>query len=99
MVTAMTSHPEFVSGTSRPELALMRAFPGLLAKWGAESVYVVALPGGEAFAVKIEDGAERPVYAVMARALELAGLTDPVLTERPQILGGGQPVGEIRTTF
>ncbi len=62
-------------------------------------MYVVAQPDGEAFAVKIEDGAERPLYAVMGRALELAGLADPVLMERPQILGGGQPVGEVRTTF
>lgn len=99
LVRAMTSHPEFVSGTGRPELQLMTAFPGLLAKWGAESVYVVAQANGEAFAVKIEDGAERPVYAVMARALELAGLSAPVLAARPQVLGGGHPVGEIRTTF
>ncbi len=99
LATAMRSHPEYVSGTNRAELALVRAFPELLAKSGAESVYVVARPDGEAFALKIEDGGERPLYAVMARALELAGLSAPVLTERPQILGGGQPVGEVRTTF
>lgn len=99
LASAMRAHPEFVSGTGRPELQLMRAFPGLLAKWGAESTYVVAQPDGEAFAVKIEDGSERPVYAVMARALELAGLSAPVLVGRPQVLGGGHPVGEVRTTF
>jgi L-asparaginase II len=77
----------------------MRGIPGLLAKWGAESTYVVARPDGEAFAVKIEDGSERPVYAVMARALELAGLSAPVLAERPEVLGGGNPVGEVRTSF
>ncbi len=99
LASAMTSHPEFVSGTNRAELALVRAFPDLLAKSGAESVYVVAQPDGEAFAVKIEDGSERPLYVVMARALELAGLSHSVLTQRPKILGGGQPVGEVRTTF
>jgi len=99
LVKAMTSHPEYVSGTGRSELRLMQAFPGLMAKWGAESVYVVAQPDGSAFALKIEDGAERPLYAVMARALELAGFDHPILAERPQILGGGKQVGEVRTTF
>ncbi|GAA3516620.1 asparaginase [Aeromicrobium panaciterrae] len=99
VASAMRAHPEFVSGTGRPELQLMRALPGLIAKWGAESTYVVAQPDGEAFAVKIEDGSERPVYAVMNRALELAGLDAPLLAERPEVLGGGHPVGEVRTTF
>jgi L-asparaginase II len=99
LVAAMTAHPEYVSGSHRAELRLMRAFPGLLAKSGAESVYVVAQPDGSAYALKIEDGGERPLYAVMARALELAGLDHPVLAERPQILGGGKPVGELRLAF
>lgn len=99
LVEAMTAHPEYVSGTTRAERDLMRAFPGLLAKSGAESVYVVGLPDGSAYALKIEDGGERPLYAVMGRALELAGLEAPVLHERPTILGGGRPVGEVRMTF
>ncbi|WP_235503532.1 asparaginase [Aeromicrobium sp. Root344] len=99
LVEAMTAHPEYVSGTTRPERDLMLAFPGLVAKSGAESVYVVGLPDGSAYALKIEDGGERPLYAVMGRALELAGLDAPVLRERPTILGGGRPVGEVRTTF
>ncbi len=99
LASAMKAHPELVSGTNRAELQLVRAFPELLAKSGAESVYVVARPDGEAFALKIEDGGERPLYAVMARALELAGLSAAVLTDRPQVLGGGKPVGEVRTSF
>jgi L-asparaginase II len=99
LVAAMTAHPEYVSGTTRAERDLMRAFPGLLAKSGAESVYVVGLPEGSAVALKIEDGAERPLYAVMNRVLELAGLDDPLLRERAPVLGGGKQVGEVRTTF
>ena len=99
LVGAMREHPEYVSGTGRAERDLMLAFPGLVAKSGAESVYVVALPDGSAFALKIEDGAERPLYAVMARMLELAGLDAPILHERPSVLGGGKQVGEVRTTF
>ena len=99
LVGAMREHPEYVSGTGRAERDLMLAVPGLVAKSGAESVYVVALPDGSAFALKIEDGAERPLYAVMARMLELAGLDAPILHERPSVLGGGKQVGEVRTTF
>jgi len=99
LVDALRAHPDHVSGTHRAELDLMRAFPGLVAKSGAESVYVVVLPDGSAFALKIEDGAERPLYVVMHRMLELAGLDGAVLHDRPEVLGGGRPVGEVRTTF
>jgi L-asparaginase II len=99
LVEAMTAHPEYVSGTTRAERQLMLAFPGLVAKSGAESVFVVGRPDGSGYAIKIEDGADRPLYAVMGRALELAGLDAPVLHERPQVLGGGESVGEVRTTF
>jgi len=99
LVAAMREHPEYVSGTGRAERQLMLAVPGLVAKSGAESVYVVALPDGSAFALKIEDGAERPLYAVMGRMLELAGLDDDLLRERPSVLGGDRQVGEVRTTF
>ena len=99
LVAAMAAHPEYVSGTHSAERRLMEAFPGLVAKAGAESVYVVAQPDGSAYALKIEDGSERPLHAVMARTLELAGLDHPVLAERPMVLGGGQPVGELRLAF
>lgn len=99
LVGAMTEHPEYVSGTARAERGLMRAVPGLLAKSGAESVYIVGLPDGSAYALKIEDGSERPLYAVMSRMLELGGVDAEVLHERPVVLGGGKPVGEVRTAF
>jgi len=99
LAAAWRAHPEYVSGTRRGELALMRAVPGVCAKVGAESVYVAVLPDGSAIAIKIEDGAERPLYVVMNRALELAGLRAPLLAERPAVLGGGQPVGEVRPTL
>ena len=58
LVDAMLAHPEYVSGTRRDELHLMRAVPGLVAKEGAESVLVVGLPDGSACALKIEDGGD-----------------------------------------
>ena len=45
---AMVAFPEFVGGTNRDVTAFMRAVPGLVAKDGAEGVYVAALPDGTA---------------------------------------------------
>jgi len=99
LAEAWLAHPEYTSGTRRGEFALMRAVPGVRAKVGAESVYVAGLPDGSSVALKIEDGGERPLYAVMNRALECAGVQADLLGERPVVLGGGEPVGEVRVTF
>src|SRR4029077_15877872 len=47
---AMRTHPDWTSGTTRPERALMEAVPGLLLKSGAEGVEGLALPDGRAAA-------------------------------------------------
>lgn len=99
LVDAMLAHPEYVSGTRREELHLMRAFPGLVAKGGAESVLVVGLPDGSACALKVEDGGSRPLFVAMHRVLEIAGLDAEILRERPPVLGGGKQVGEVRPAF
>lgn len=99
LVEAMLAYPEYVSGTRREELALMRAFPGLVAKGGAESVLVVGLPDGSACALKIEDGGHRPLFVAMHRVLEIAGLHAEILHDRPFVLGGGKQVGEVRPAF
>jgi L-asparaginase II len=98
---AMRAHPEYVAGTRRTDTALMRALPGVLAKSGAEAVQAVAFPDGRALAFKIDDGSQRALGPVLARALALAGVEDPVLTRigREPILGGGRQVGEVRAAF
>ncbi|MBC7593705.1 MAG: asparaginase [Kineosporiaceae bacterium] len=99
LADAMVAFPEYLSGTTRDEMQLMKAFPGAIAKSGAESVYVVGMPDGSAFALKIDDGADRARAVVMAKAMLLAGHTHPMLDEVPVILGGGRPVGCIRAVF
>ena len=104
---AIRSHPELVSGSTRDELALLRAIPGAIGKAGAEACYAVALADGRAFALKIDDGAARARPVVMAAALERSGLLDlPGVdgdavrrTGKHVLLGGGVPVGEIRAAF
>lgn len=104
VATAIREHPEYVSGTTRDELALLRAIPGAIGKAGAESCYAVALPDGRAIATKTDDGAARARPVVMAALLEGLGVTelpgvdgDEVRrTGEAPVLGGGRPVGEIR---
>jgi L-asparaginase II len=104
---AIRQHPEFVSGTTRDELALHRAVPGLIGKAGAESCYAVALPDGRAWALKTDDGAPRVRPVLMAEALRRSGVLDDdgvdaqavETTGRLELLGGGKPVGVIRAAF
>lgn len=97
---AIRRHPEMVSGTTRDEYRLLTAIPGAIGKFGAEAVYVVALPDGRTVALKIDDGAERARPVAMAGALARLGFTgeDVAATGRHVIYGGGVPVGELRPT-
>ena len=105
VANAMRGHPAWMSGTRRYEAALMNAVPGLLMKPGADGVCAFALDDGRAAAVKIDDGAQRavaPVVAALLRDLiaadQDAGVDADVLDGLASgpVLGGGQPVGEVR---
>ena len=95
---AMRAHPEFVGGTDSPVTALMRGVPGLLVKDGAEGVYAGALADGRAFALKVDDGADRPRPLLAAAVLRSLGVDAEILDryDTTPLLGGGAPVGEIR---
>ncbi|MGH3301721.1 MAG: asparaginase [Streptosporangiaceae bacterium] len=104
VANAMRAHPEWTSGTARPERALMAAVPGLLVKSGAEGVEGFALADGRAGAFKIEDGAARgrvPVTVALLRRLGVdaergvdRAALDTLATS--PVTGGGRVVGEIR---
>ena len=101
VVDAIQEHPQWTSGTTRHEARLIRAVPCLFAKAGAEGVYAAALDDGRAVALKIADGGHRAAPVVMAAALRRLGVDHPVLVElgRAPVLGGGEPVGEIRAAL
>lgn len=98
---AISGWPEYVSGTRRDEAVLLRAYPGAIAKAGAESCYAVAMPDGTSVAVKIGDGGARARPVVMAAILRRLGYDAPELAEigSQPLLGGGRPVGEVRATL
>ena len=98
VATAIRRHPQWLGGTRRDVTALIAGVPGLVAKDGAEGVYAAALPDGRAVALKIEDGGQRARPPVMAAALRALGVDARVLAEQAStpLLGGGQPVGEVR---
>lgn len=107
LADAIRRHPEYVSGTTRDERALLAALPGAIGKMGAEACYAVALPDGRSFALKVEDGADRARPVVMAALLGKLGIdsepgvdTDAVRgTGEHVLLGGDEPVGEIRAVL
>ncbi|MFE0775979.1 HAD-IA family hydrolase [Streptomyces sp. NPDC058861] len=102
---AMRAHPHLVEGTDQTDVRAMEAVPGLLAKFGAEGLHLLAAPGAGAVAVKIDDGASRASMAVALDAFTTLGrLTVPESAKeavekliRPEIRGGGRPVGHLRT--
>jgi L-asparaginase II len=97
VTAAMRAFPDFVGGTNRDVTAFMLAVPGLVAKDGAEGVYVAALPDGTSIAIKSEDGSERARQVALASILVSLGADPDALAHlrRIPLLGGGSPVGEV----
>lgn len=107
VAAAVMAHPEYVSGSRRDELTLLRAIPGAIGKAGAESCYAVALPDGRAVTLKTDDGAARVRPVLMAEALRILGIgglpgvdeAAVARTGRVPLYGGGREVGEVRPAF
>jgi L-asparaginase II len=76
--TAMTTHPELVSGTGRNDLAFMRAGRGdWVSKVGADGVQVIGSKSrGEALAIKISDGNKPALFAATVELLDQLGWLD-----------------------
>lgn len=104
LTAAIRQHPWAIDGPGRANTVVIEKL-GLIAKLGAEGVNVMAAPDGTTVAVKMLDGNGRASTMValellasvgsldVSRAREVAART----TER--VLGGGEPVGELRVAF
>lgn len=95
---AMSQHSYMVGGEKRDVTAICTGIPGLMAKDGAESVYVAALTDGRAVALKISDGSSRGLPTVLLAALRRLGVdTSGVPDSVAEIAyGHGKPVGRVR---
>ncbi len=75
LMSAVTTHPLYESGTGREDAVVMAdALPGTMTKVGAEGVMAAAIPAlGLGVAVKVDDGAGRGAGTAMAALLVKLG--------------------------
>ena len=108
IMAACLAHPRLIAGDERLETILMDTLPGrLFAKTGAEGGFALALKEeGLGVAVKIEDGASRPLSSTIIQVLDQLGLLTPKAKDvlksywRPTMLNHRkQEVGGIRPMF
>ena len=106
-VEGMRAEPYLVAGRNRPDTALMRVVPGLVAKGGAEGLLCAGvLDQGLGVALKIRDGgtgrASGPAFLHALRTIGVlsdAHLADLGPFVRPPVLGGGEPVGALEAGY
>jgi L-asparaginase II len=96
VAAAMRAHPGLIRGPGGIDTTLMRAREGWIAKGGAEGLMCAAGPSGLGLALKIEDGAARPVGPAMAAFLDRLGYPVEKLGQLPLENSRHEVVGEIR---
>lgn len=98
---AMMAAPALSSDQSRADAAVSTWLAGV-AKVGAEACAGVYLPERGAVAVKCWDGNGPAMWVGLIEALDLLGVLEPVTKQglvphvRPEVVGGGRPVGELQ---
>jgi L-asparaginase II len=100
IANAMLAHPWAVGDTKSPDAVILEH--GMVAKLGAEGVFVIGLKSGHGVAVKIADGSLRAAPLVALKMLQRNGLIDDsthaelhaALTVKS--LGGAESLGELR---
>lgn len=100
IVNAMLENPWAVGDAKSPDALIMQH--GMVAKLGAEGVFVIGLKSGHGVAVKIADGSLRAAPPVALKLLQRNGLIDDATfaslnTELTvKSLGGSEVLGELR---
>ncbi|NCX62847.1 MAG: asparaginase, partial [Betaproteobacteria bacterium] len=106
--SAMTSHPDLVSGTDRSDLIMMQIGAGdWVCKAGAEAVQAIGIRSrGLGIAVKIADGNARAMLWVMVEVLRQLAIADSdqiksmqALVDRPIRNARGDAVGRYQPVF
>lgn len=91
---AMRARPELVRGDGAPDTELMR-LGGWVAKGGAEGL-LCASRDGLGLALKVEDGAQRPLGPALAAFLGRLGFEAGALADAPVVNSRGEVVGALR---
>lgn len=75
VLAAMITEPDMVGGIDARDSILMRGLPGMVvAKGGAEGVQAMGIvPRGIGVAIKVEDGADRPLWPICVSILRRLG--------------------------
>jgi len=101
LATILPERSHFVSGTGRTETKLAAAASEpLIAKSGAEGVFMAALPErGLGITLKARDGATRAAEQAIWGVLDLLGALSEPLCDEPVLNKAGVPAGVIRTVL
>jgi L-asparaginase II len=101
-VTSMLAQPYLVAGRNRVDTALMEIAGNVAVKVGAEGLLCAAvLDGPLGVAVKVADGTARAAGPALIQTLRALTVLDDGQVEklrphaRPDVLGGGHPVGHM----
>ena len=95
VAAAMRARPDLVGGPDGADFELMRAAPGWIAKGGAEGLLCASGPDGLGVALKVADGAARPLPPALAAFLEPLGVHLPGLALVAVSNSRGEQVGEL----
>jgi L-asparaginase II len=95
VAAAMRARPELVRGDGAPDTELMRLGGGWIAKGGAEGL-LCAARDRLGIALKVADGAQRPLGPALATFLGELGLDAGGLAHAPVTNSRGEVVGELR---
>ena len=97
VANAMRAYPELIRGPRGLDTNLMQAFPGWIAKGGAEGLLCAAAPGGLAIALKVEDGSSRALRPTLDSFLGSLKLNGSAFTTVPVCNSRNEVVGELTT--
>jgi L-asparaginase II len=104
LAAAIRAHPWAIDGPGRANTVAIERL-GVVAKIGAEGVIVIAAPDGTTVALKMLDGSLRAATLVAlgllvdAGSLDVAAVDEVVATTTERVLGGGYPVGTLRSSL
>ena len=94
----MRAHPELIRGPRALDTNLMQAFPGWIAKGGAEGLVCAASPDGLSLVLKVEDGTQRALRPALGAFLTELGLDGSIFGPTPVRNSRDEVVGEVTTS-